>query len=777
MSRLRALGLADLRDSEGHEVATVLVQPKRFALLVYLAMTTASGFQRRDILLSLFWPEQTPERARNALRQALHQLRKALGSEVVASRGADAVAVDGAHLWCDVNAFHDALARGSLEEALALYGGDLLPGFSVEGAPSFDRWLEDTRASLRSRATRAAWSLAGHQERSGNVIGAADSARRAWALSLDDEAALRQLMTMLDRLGDHVGALDAYAEFAHRLERDLGSRPGAETQSLAESIRTRPRGTVATSPVQSAAHPGRGRVTITPFQNLTGDPASDFIGRLVCDAIVQGIVESRLVDHVTTESSVGNGDAPADYVVTGSYFRREATWQFQGKVTDGTGGRVLDTIRDVSAAIERPWEAAEELRRRIAGSLAGRLDDRFASWANAVAQAPNLEAHRELALGAELHLRGDYREAIPHLLRAGDPKEGFALPLLWAIQGSCNLEEWEQAEAILTELSAPRHRSRLSTFEKLGCDYLAACLAGQRGSALRIARTAAELVPDSEVLSQLGREALFCNHPREATEALERLKPDRGWIPAWTPHWRRLTEAYHLLGDHTRELDAARRGRSHHPESISALLYEARALAAVGDIDAVVRCVDDASAFPTDRFVDAGDVMLESARELRIHCRSADAAPLVERAIAWYGENDSDCKSAIRKQFAVARSLYEIGRWDEARTIVLDLIEGAPDEIDFLGLAGTTAARQRRTEEAANAIARLKSKTGRFRFGSQFVWIARILAVLEEPEPAVVALRGGLARGFCHGMDLHTDADLSLLNEYEPFREMLRPKG
>ena len=68
-------------------------------------------------------------------------------------------------------------------------------------------------------------------------------------------------------------------------------------------------------------------------------------------------------------------------------------------------------------------------------------------------------------------------------------------------------------------------------------------------------RLAAALVPNSEVLSQLGRQALFCNHPHAAVEALTRLDPGQGWIPSWTPHWRRLTEAYHMVGDH--ELDLA----------------------------------------------------------------------------------------------------------------------------------------------------------------------------------------------------------------------------
>ena len=155
MFRLRVLGQMDLRDPHGCEVTAVLVQPKRLALLAYLAMTGTTGFQRRDLLLPLFWPELTESGARNALRQAVHQLRRALGADVVLSRGTDMLAADESRLWCDARAFEAALSRGALDEAMALYGGDLLPGFALEGAPEFDRWLEDMRVFLRRRATRS----------------------------------------------------------------------------------------------------------------------------------------------------------------------------------------------------------------------------------------------------------------------------------------------------------------------------------------------------------------------------------------------------------------------------------------------------------------------------------------------------------------------------------------------------------------------------------------------------------------------------------------------
>ena len=780
MFRLRVLGQVDLCDPEGREVTAVLVQPKRLALLAYLAMTGAAGFQRRDLLLLRFWPELTEPRARNALRQAVHQLRRALGGDVVLSRGTDMLAVDESRLWCDARAFEAALSRGALDEAMALYGGDLLPGFAVEGAPEFDRWLEDTRMFLRRRAARAAWALADRRERAGDAAGAIESARWAASLGIDDEAGLRQLVTLLDRVGDTAAALEAYAAFAHRLQRVIGKEPASDTKALIEAIRTRPGRAVHHAAGELALVTDPPRVTIAPFVSLSGDPSSDFVGRLVCDAIAEGLVRNRSVAVVTTDRPGGSSSAmpSAGFVVAGSYFLCDDSWRFQAKVSE-PGGRVLDTVGEVSAPRLQPWDAADELRRRVCGTLAGRFDSRFASLADAVAQAPDLDTHLELALGVELHLRGDFRTAIPHLLRAARAREGFTLAALWAIQASCNLGEWEQAEAILTELTERSHRGRLSALEQLACEYYTACLDGQQGAALRVVRLAAALVPDTELLSQLGRQALFCNQPRAAVDALGRLDPGQGWIPSWTPHWRRLTEAYHTLGEHERELDAAQRGRTHHPEAISAVLYECRAHAAVGNLEALSRCIDEACAFPPDRFADAGEVMLDAAGELRAHGRSAEGMALAERAIAWCADKQHQPggRHDGRDRHILARAYYEVGQWDDAARVVRELFAESPEDLDVIGLAGAIAARLGDDAAARDALAVLQSKKGRFRFGVQLVCSARLLAILGDSDQAVSALRGAFARGYCYGIDLHTDIDLALLGAQPSFRELLRPKG
>lgn len=235
MISLSTLGDVDLRSAEGHAIGSVLQQPRRFALLVYLAVTGRDRVVLRDTIIAIFWPERREEQARHALSQALHYLRASLGRDVIPGRGE--ITVDSGGLRCDAVEFLDALDRGDDEEALRLYRGDFLPGFFLDGAPEFERWLEEQRERLRRLAAAAAWRLAEAQERSGNAVGAASWGRRSAGLSVGDEVVARRLMGLLDRLGDRAGALDVYVALARKLAEDYDTEPDEETQRLLAEIR------------------------------------------------------------------------------------------------------------------------------------------------------------------------------------------------------------------------------------------------------------------------------------------------------------------------------------------------------------------------------------------------------------------------------------------------------------------------------------------------------------------------------------------------------------
>ena len=240
----------------------VVSQPKRFGLLAYLAAATPHGFQRRDTLLGLFWPELDLEQGRHALRQSLHFLRSRLGP-VVVRRGDEDIGLDLAALWCDASAFEQALDRQEPEAALELYGGDFLPGFFLSGvAAEFGQWLESERARLKARAARAAWAVARRAEEEGRTADSVHWARRAVVLAPDDESGVRGLMAMLDRVGDRSGALRAYEQFAEGLRTEFAADPAPETQVLLEAVR-------------QGRRPSSGAAPSAPDSTVSPAPAAD----------------------------------------------------------------------------------------------------------------------------------------------------------------------------------------------------------------------------------------------------------------------------------------------------------------------------------------------------------------------------------------------------------------------------------------------------------------------------------------------------------------------
>src|SRR5688500_15150321 len=184
---------------------------------------------RRENLLALFWPELNEERARRALNQSVYYLRPRLGQAVIRVKAADEIALSPEQIGCDVVEFEDLLDHGREEEGLAIYGGELLSGFHLDGLLEFERWLDGERSRLNNRAARASLVLADRAAEAGDAQNAIAWASRGMELS-HDEAAVRQLISMRDRFGDRAGAIREYDRFARQLARDLEADPSPETQ-------------------------------------------------------------------------------------------------------------------------------------------------------------------------------------------------------------------------------------------------------------------------------------------------------------------------------------------------------------------------------------------------------------------------------------------------------------------------------------------------------------------------------------------------------------------
>jgi Tol biopolymer transport system component/DNA-binding SARP family transcriptional activator len=258
---LRLLGEIQIRSvpPDGTDVDALLRQSKRLALLSYLASPAPGVWHRRDMLLALFWPELDAAHARTSLRNALYVLRRTLGDATVRTRGDEEVSLDPDLVGTDLAEVWAALRDGRAEDALAHYGGELLPGLFPPDSDGFIRWLDGERARLRVAISGAATARVNELERAGNVAAALAVARRIMEINPDDETIIRRLMSLHEMNGDRVGALQTFESYRARLASDFDAEPAPETLAIAARLR-------APAPVLT---PATNRSTIDASPQLT----------------------------------------------------------------------------------------------------------------------------------------------------------------------------------------------------------------------------------------------------------------------------------------------------------------------------------------------------------------------------------------------------------------------------------------------------------------------------------------------------------------------------
>ena len=209
---------------------------KARAMVAYLALQPGR-LQSREKLAALLWGGNGEAQARTSLRQALAGARQAITIETEG----DAVSLDLDGIDFDVARF-EALAAGEtpdvLEQAVSLYRGDLLDGFSLKEEP-FEDWLRVERERLRGLAVRALEKLISHAEAAENMAGAVTAALHLLSLEPLREDIHRVLMHAYAAQGRFNLALKQYEICRAALENELGIQPDRETKALYDALRTR----------------------------------------------------------------------------------------------------------------------------------------------------------------------------------------------------------------------------------------------------------------------------------------------------------------------------------------------------------------------------------------------------------------------------------------------------------------------------------------------------------------------------------------------------------
>src|SRR5688572_6831413 len=104
MLNLTFFGSPPTISEAGRNLRPLPSQPKRVALLAYLAAAPHGRFIPREELLDLLWPEDSPVHARSSLRTAVHSIRAVIGQDGIVRQGNSAIGI-APHVISDISDF------------------------------------------------------------------------------------------------------------------------------------------------------------------------------------------------------------------------------------------------------------------------------------------------------------------------------------------------------------------------------------------------------------------------------------------------------------------------------------------------------------------------------------------------------------------------------------------------------------------------------------------------------------------------------------------------
>jgi serine/threonine-protein kinase len=661
MLRLRAFGGLVLEDGRSHAAAAI-TQPKSLALLALLAHAGERPISR-DKLLAYLWPETEPAKAAHRLAQTLYALRQQLGVQSLC-RAANDLRLNDQVISSDLQEFTEALERGDLSRAVALYRGPFLDGFYLSGAGEFERWVETARAEYTRKYQSALEALALADGHRGDANGSVEWWRR---LVETDPLNARTAVAYLEALGvaaGQAGALQFARDYTTRLKDEFDSEPDPLFLAAAERLRS---WSARTDPATTIA--------VLPFVNLTPDQENEYFSDGMATELGSALARVRGLKVVSRTSAFALKGKDLDARQIGE--RLGSSLLVEGSIRK-VGNRIRLNAELVSAAdgcdlwsasyertIEDVFTLQEELSQAIVAAL---------PLARGGSAGTSLRPPTSVVDAYTLYLRGRYSAnkrsmeglalAIEYFEQAIEKDPGFALAHAalaecWALRGFVEFGDLPPLVAMPKAKAAAREALRLDPELAEGHTWLG--------------------------MIQFLFEWDWAAAEREFRRALQ-LQPDYAFAEIW------YAMVLAAVGRHEEALQRVLRAHALEPLSLSIRLC-------VGRCHFFARRYDEALAWIEALLRDEPDHPLTSiwaARTLSALERSADALQVLQRvppqAHTPYLES------------CVAHALAGLGHHGEARTICDRLLRNDAERPCNRFIIAATYARMNDHDSAVNTL-------------------------------------------------------------------------
>ncbi len=377
--KLKLIGSIEATDSAGHDVLPS--SRKSRALLSYLVLN-ADQWVPRSRITRLLWDRVPEEQGRASLRQALHELSRAMGAlfPSVVETERERVRLRSEAVWADATAAVTTAGASipSLPDLTVFSGSLLLDG--LEGlSDEFDHWLTAERQKLEERIRR--WSEANTR---GNILDLPEHedhieiSRKAVAVDPTNEEAVRDLMRSLARAGQRAQAVLEYERCRAVLRSRLDIDPAPETQRVYRDLRRDvlvdelsasekapsipalslrlPEVHASQSRNAIGGYEARPSIAVLPFREDAAGADNAYFGDGLVDNIIHGLSGLKELVVISRGSTSGYSQGPIDvrtigrelivqYVLLGSVQRSSEKLRIGIELTDAESGTVIRANR------------------------------------------------------------------------------------------------------------------------------------------------------------------------------------------------------------------------------------------------------------------------------------------------------------------------------------------------------------------------------------------------------------------------------------------------
>jgi adenylate cyclase len=416
--RLRLLGGFELRDGRDRPIE---LRTRKSRLLLSILATTDGGSCSRQLLATMLWGDREEAQARGSLRNALSDIRAAMGSDSLIARGED-IALAVGLVASDVDQLAGVTSGQEDLQATSLldvYPGEFLSGQDHDGE-AFDSWLAARRHTCREMAAKFLTIEIDRLKALGQLKLSIERARELLSLDPLSEESHRLLMQLYAEAGERSLALAQFRSCSLLLQRELSVAPSSQTQRLAEKI-SRPDGyepsaipVPAIAPVQQVSEPvlskqsDRPSIAIVPFTNMGGDAEQDYFSEGITEDIATDLADGSNFDVIapSTVAAYQSAATPlrqlgtefgAQYALDGSVRRHGDNVRVTARLIETDSGKQVWASR-----YDRAMANIFELQGEIAAAIVSALNHGIgpkSTLSPARRSTHNIEAYEEYLRG------------------------------------------------------------------------------------------------------------------------------------------------------------------------------------------------------------------------------------------------------------------------------------------------------------------------------------------------------------------------------------------